>query len=170
MGTGGSTWCFTGWNTLADVRLNGQPVLTADNMHRTWRVDVKALLTEKDNRIDVCLRSPNRFIAEAAAANPDVTYYGADTGVGSSFLRKAHCMFGWDWGPSLPDAGIWRPCGLEGYDELRISEVLILQSHEAGRVRLTVRVTAGALPPRLCARCLRRRTAGRPCMKAPDAS
>lgn len=27
---------------------------------------------------------------------------------GYQHIRKAHCMFGWDWGPKLPDLGIWR--------------------------------------------------------------
>lgn len=27
---------------------------------------------------------------------------------GFPHMRKAHCMFGWDWGPRLPDAGIYR--------------------------------------------------------------
>ena len=29
-------------------------------------------------------------------------------------LRKGHSMFGWDWGPRIPDAGIWRKVSLLG--------------------------------------------------------
>ena len=29
----------------------------------------------------------------------------SDAMKGFANLRKAHCMFGWDWGPHLPDAG-----------------------------------------------------------------
>ena len=133
---------FEGLDTLADVTLNGQPVLHADNMHRTWRVDVKALLREGGNKLSVLLRSPNRFIAQAALDNPDVTYDGSGSVHGTSFLRKAHYMFGWDWGPQLPDAGIWRPCRLEAYDALRIETAFIHQRHEAGGVSLTVSVKA----------------------------
>ena len=141
---------FEGLDTLADVTLNGRPVLHADNMHRTWRVDVKPLLREQGNTLSVLLRSPNRFIEEAARANPDVTYDGSGSVQGTSFLRKAHYMFGWDWGPQLPDAGIWRPCGLEGYDALRIDTVEILQRHQAEQVTLSVAVrTQGHSPAAL---------------------
>jgi beta-mannosidase len=141
---------FYGLDTLAEVTLNGQKVLSANNMHRTWRVDVKAIVREKGNTVSVLLRSPNKFIAEAARENPDVTYDGSGSVLGTSFLRKAHYMFGWDWGPQLPDAGIWRPCELEGYDGLRMEAAEILQYHENGRVRLAVRAqTEGEAPAAL---------------------
>lgn len=53
-------------------------------------------------------------------------------------LRKAHCMFGWDWGPRLPDAGIWRDISLIGVDKARIQDVLVEQFHESGTVTLKV--------------------------------
>ena len=42
---------------------------------------------------------------------------------GFPHIRKAHCMFGWDWGPRLPDAGIWRSLGILGVNEGRIDNV-----------------------------------------------
>ncbi len=129
---------FLGLDTLADVTLNGTAVLSAYNMHRTWRVAVKPLLQSKGNRLEIVFHSPNRFIAQASKDNPDVTYDGTGYTMGSNFLRKAHCMFGWDWGPQLPDAGVWRPCSLEAYDSLRIASVEILQHHEVNRVRLQI--------------------------------
>jgi len=131
---------FFGLDTLADVTLNGMPVLSAYNMHRTWRVDVKRLLMSTGNRLQIVFHSPNRYIAQASKDNPDVTYDGTGYTMGSNFLRKAHCMFGWDWGPQLPDAGVWRPCGLEAYDSLRIASVEVFQQHEAGCVHMDVSV------------------------------
>ena len=129
---------FEGLDTLAEVTLNGQKVLCADNMHRTWRVDVKTLLVPRENRLSILFKSPNRYIAQASAENPDITYDGTGYTMGSNFLRKAHYMFGWDWGPQLPDAGIWRPCSLDGYDTLRLNSVEVLQRHENGQVHLSV--------------------------------
>lgn len=129
---------FLGLDTLADVTLNDEPVLSAYNMHRTWRVEVKRLLKPTGNRLQIVFRSPNQFIAQASKENPDVTYDGTGYTMGSNFLRKAHCMFGWDWGPQLPDAGVWRPCGLEAYDSLRIVSVEILQHHELHGVCLNI--------------------------------
>ena len=48
-------------------------------------------------------------------------------------------MFGWDWGPRLPDAGIWRNIELQLVDAPRILSVLVEQKHEAGRVTLSFR-------------------------------
>ena len=48
---------------------------------------------------------------------------------GFPHIRKAACMFGWDWGPRLPDAGLFRPVSLMGCTCARISQVLIRQVH-----------------------------------------
>ena len=57
---------------------------------------------------------------------------------GFANLRKAHCMFGWDWGPHLPDAGIWRPVYLLGVNGAKLDSVHIRQHHQHGRVKLTL--------------------------------
>ena len=51
-------------------------------------------------------------------------------------IRKAHCMFGWDWGAHLPDAGLFRPVTLLGVDEARIDSVYVTQEHANGKVTL----------------------------------
>ena len=57
---------------------------------------------------------------------------------GSQYLRKPHCMFGWDWGPQLPDAGIFRKIELVTYEKARLLDTLIRQKHEEGQVTLTM--------------------------------
>ena len=125
-----------GLDTLAAVYINGAEAGRADNMHRVWEFDVKDLLREGENTIAVHFASPTKFIRESYAADPaDGT---ADAMEGFPSLRKAHCMFGWDWGPRLPDAGIWRDISLIGVDTARIRDVLVKQFHEDGRVTLEV--------------------------------
>ena len=41
---------------------------------------------------------------------------------------------GWDWGPRLPDAGIWRDISLISLCDDRITELHVVQRHENGRV------------------------------------
>ena len=135
-----------GLDTLAEISLNGAVVGRAENMHRIWEYDVRALLREGENRIEIRFSSPTKYIREAYAENP--ADGSSDAMVGFPLLRKAHCMFGWDWGPRLPDAGIWRGISLIGIDTARIRDVLVLQEHEEGRVTLRVqthvtRVSAG---------------------------
>ena len=57
-----------------------------------------------------------------------------DTLEGFCHLRKASCMMGWDWGPRLPDAGIWKDIYLLTVDSDRIADVHITQRHERGQV------------------------------------
>ena len=125
-----------GLDTLATVTVNGTQVGAANNMHRIWEFDVKGVVKTGRNHICVKFDSPTRFIKEAYAASPaDGT---SDAMVGFPLLRKAHCMFGWDWGPRLPDAGIWRDISLIGVSTARIRDVMVLQEHESGKVTLTV--------------------------------
>ena len=125
-----------GLDTLAAVFINDRPVGRADNMHRIWEFDVKALLRPGENRIEVRFASPTKYIREAYARSP--ADGSSDAMVGFPLLRKAHCMFGWDWGPRLPDAGIWREIRLLGIRSARIRDVLVLQEHTADRVNLRV--------------------------------
>ena len=125
-----------GLDTLATIELNGQSVGTANNMHRTWEYDVKSLLKPGENEIAVVFSSPTKFIRDAFAAHR--VEGSSDAMEGFPFLRKAHCMFGWDWGPRLPDCGIWRDIKIVAFDRARIRDVLIRQRHADGRVTLSV--------------------------------
>ena len=125
-----------GLDTLATVTVNGTVVGTAKNMHRIYEFDVKSVLKAGENHISVKFDSPTRFIKKSyAESRADGS---SDAMVGFPNLRKAHCMFGWDWGPRLPDAGIWRSIQLIGITTARIRDVLVLQEHSGGKVTLTV--------------------------------
>ena len=125
-----------GLDTLATVELNGAVLGRADNMHRTWEWDAAPLLRAGENEIRVTFASPTRYIREQYAVNrADGT---SDAMTGFPNLRKAHCMFGWDWGPRLPDAGIWRDIAILAVEHARLGPVRVKQRHEAGRVFVAV--------------------------------
>ena len=125
-----------GLDTLADIYINGQFVAHAENMHRTFEFDVKNLLHPGENTIAVKFASPTKYIKEAYSKSQ--ADGSSDAMVGFPHIRKAHCMFGWDWGPRLPDAGIWRDIAILGIDRARIRDVHVLQHHETDRVRLEI--------------------------------
>ena len=125
-----------GLDTLASVEINGMPAGSADNMHRIWEFDVKALLRKGENSIRIVFASPTKYIREAYEKKP--LEGSSDAMRGFPYLRKAHCMFGWDWGPHLPDAGIWRDIELIGADTARLRDVYVGQRHEARGVTLNV--------------------------------
>ncbi len=131
---------FDGIDTLATIMLNGRVVGEAKNMHRVWEFPVKELLKPAGNELHIVFHSPTKFIAESFEENP---IPGDANGMkGMPRLRKAHCMFGWDWAPRLPDAGLYRPVSLVGIKKARIDSVYIEQKHEDGRVRLTLTLEA----------------------------
>ena len=126
---------FDGIDTIADIYLNDVHIGYADNMHRIWEYKVKPLLRPEGNTLRVLLHSPTRYIARAFEKHP--TRGTEDAMDGFVHIRKAHYMFGWDWGAHLPDAGIFRPVCLLGVEAARIGGVYITQRHESGRVELS---------------------------------
>lgn len=122
---------FKGLDTYADVYLNGEKIISADNMHREWRADVGGLLCEGENRLEVWFHSPVKINVPKWDALP----YRHNTGPDQSqmggifdktisvFARTAGFEYGWDWGPRLVTFGIWRPVLFETWGGQRISDV-----------------------------------------------
>ena len=125
---------FDGIDTLADIYLNEEFLGSAYNMHRIWEFDVLSHIRNGANELKVVLHSPTKYIKE----ENEKVYTGGSHECMEGFphLRKAHCMFGWDWGPRLPDAGIFREVSLLGIKESRIDSVYVMQKHEEGKVTL----------------------------------
>ncbi len=123
-----------GLDTLAHVYLNGQKIAYAENMHITWMWDVKPYLHEGENTLLIHFDSP--ILPALARYDQSPGWCSDDAIPGFQHIRKAHCMYGWDWGPRLPDAGIWRDIMLLGIDEARIESVLVWQEHVPGKVTL----------------------------------
>jgi len=127
-----------GLDTLAELSLNGAALGKANNMHRIWEFDVKKHLKKDKNKLLITFRSPVNFAGEAfKKIKADGS---SDALEGFPHVRKAHCMFGWDWGPRLPDAGIWREIKLLGIHIVRFDNVYITQKHRQDEVDLNFRV------------------------------
>src|SRR5690625_4662387 len=126
-----------GLDTLATIYVNDIETGSTNNMHRTYEFDVKKLLKKGANDIKILLRSPINYLKTMQEEQP---LTGVDHAVeGYPHLRKAHSMFGWDWGPKIPDLGIWRDISLVGWDVGRIEDVYITQNHSADQVELNVK-------------------------------
>lgn len=135
---------FDGIDTLAEVSLNGTVLGRADNFFRRWEWDVTGLLQESGNVLRVDLDSPLRYIREKDAEQ----HFGGSRHAMKGFpqIRKPHCMFGWDWGPRLPDAGIWKDVMLIGFGKARLEDVSIEQDHSDGvSVTVTAKASGGEL-------------------------
>ncbi len=132
--------CY-GIDTLADLYINDMHVIYMDNMHRTWRIPIKEYLHEGSNSIRFYFKSTLRYIEEREALAPadkKITIEASGAIAGNQYIRKAHSMFGWDWGAQLPDAGIFRDIEIQAYCTARIDEVKYQQEHAQGQVTLQV--------------------------------
>jgi beta-mannosidase len=137
---------FEGLDTYADVFLNGEQILEADNMFREWQVDVKELLNEGENELHILFRSPIAEGLKKYDAN-EFVYPGAENDQAergeveggkrvSIYTRKAGYHYGWDWGPRLVTSGIWKPVSIKAWDNARIENLQIVQ-HEVAEERAT---------------------------------
>jgi len=118
---------FHGLDTIADITLNQQSLGRVCNMHRIWDFSVLPFLKKENNELIIRFHSPVNFIAEEYARDPAIL--GTEDAMrGFPKIRKGHYMFGWDWGPRLPDAGIFRPVELLQVKKARFTGVYVRQS------------------------------------------
>ncbi len=131
---------FHGLDTICHIFLNGKLLAKTKNMHREYVFDVKHLLVPGENLLRLEFQSPTKYFAEH-----DRKHYlfmnNGDTIPGASHLRKAFYQSGWDWGPTLPDMGIFRPVELNANDVDRIEDVAVRQHHNHGKVAVELTVS-----------------------------
>lgn len=94
---------FEGLDTYADVYLNNTLILSADNMFRSWTVDVKPFLKAGNNTLRIHFKSAVKT-GKALASQLTYTLPGDE----KVFTRKAQYQYGWDWGPRFVTCGIYK--------------------------------------------------------------
>ena len=140
---------FDSIDTVAEVFVNGRRAGSADNQFRRWRYEVKNLLHEGSNEIEVHITSPRRAAAEAVAeAHSPVAPANMNDGSvpGLNFLRKCQCSAGWDWGIALPASGLYGDVSLFGADAAVLDAVWTTQTHRSGTCRVEVVVRLLPVP------------------------
>jgi beta-mannosidase len=109
-----------GLDTVATVTVNGTEVARTANMHREYRFPVTSLLRPGENTVEVRFDSAYRYteqLRDQLGARPSAYTEPFN------FIRKMACNFGWDWGPTVVTAGIWRPIGIESWRDARLDRV-----------------------------------------------
>ena len=94
---------FEGLDTYAQVFLNDQVLLNADNMFRTWRVDAKPLLKAGGNTLRIVFRSPINEILPVMAKLSYQLPASNDQGEKTSPSTRAQAPYhyGWDGARAL---------------------------------------------------------------------
>jgi len=109
---------FDGIDTYADVFLNDTKILEANNMFRTWTIDVKQIL-KPNNKLYILFHSAQNRV-EALAKN-DAPFQWPTTDYPRMYARKAQYSFGWDWGPKFTTCGLWKNVHINAWDNLQVN-------------------------------------------------
>jgi beta-mannosidase len=132
---------FEGLDTFADVYLNDQVILHADNMFRRWRISAKPLLKPGANTLRIVFHSAVTKILPYVKSLPYVLpsisthNFGNEENIATApYTRKAPYQYGWDWGPRFLTEGIWQPVRLETWDALRVDNFHIHQQRVGAEV------------------------------------
>jgi beta-mannosidase len=129
-------------DTIADVRVNGDLVLSAKNCFRRYRPDVSKVLKPGRNTIEILFHSNPKAANELQASMPFYIPYSSDNCPipNVNMLRKPQCHFGWDWNIAIAPLGLYGRIELKRHELTRIEHVQTQQFHGDGFVDLTVTV------------------------------
>lgn len=108
---------FDGLDTFATVYLNGLEIGSTENMLVEHGFDVTGLLQKGRNVLAVRIDPVHRRVKDK-----EKTYWcGFEKD--RIWTRKAAMNFGWDWGPRLVTAGIWKDVYIRTWKTARIFSV-----------------------------------------------
>ncbi|WP_214104823.1 glycoside hydrolase family 2 protein [Acrocarpospora catenulata] len=123
---------FDGLDTVAQVSLDGRVLGETRNMHRSYRFDVTGRAREG---AALSVRFTSAYTEAEALRDrlgPRPNAYPEPF----NYVRKMAASFGWDWGPTLVTAGIWRPARLECWNTARLAQVRPVVTVTGGRGRV----------------------------------
>ncbi|WIM99120.1 glycoside hydrolase family 2 TIM barrel-domain containing protein [Actinoplanes oblitus] len=136
---------FEGLDTVATITLDGGELGRTANMHRSYRFDVRDRL--RDGGVPLAVRFDSALdyaeeLQKVIGERPRPYQHPFNA------VRKMACSFGWDWGPDLQTAGIWKPVRVERWRVARLASVRPLATLDAdgtGRLVLHVDVERSGL-------------------------
>ncbi len=119
---------FHGIDTLSDIKLNSVPIATTDNMHKIYQIDIKEIVKKGENLIHLTIFSPTKKTNTLIEETGDLLSSGSCSIAGGPYIRKAQYSYGWDWGPKLPDMGIWRNVEISAWNDYQFDSIYIEQN------------------------------------------
>ncbi|KAL3469367.1 glycoside hydrolase superfamily [Aspergillus californicus] len=122
--TGSSIFlAFDGLDTFATVKLDGETILESDNMFLAHHIEItQALEAEGEHTLEIEFDCALLRARELRKQHPDHKWVGFNGDPARLGVRKAQYHWGWDWGPVLMTAGIWKEVRLEVYSA-KISDI-----------------------------------------------
>ena len=117
---------FHGLDTYADIFLNNIKVLSANNMFHPWSANVKDVIKDGMNNLEIHFRSPLKEVSgQMNSIDHALPADNDQAGKTSPYTRKAPYHYGWDWGPCLVTSGIWKEVELIGWEDWYVDQLQI---------------------------------------------
>ena len=120
---------FEGIDTYADIFLNGNKILSSNNMFHPWEAEISDLLKDGKNELEICFRSAIDEVSDQMdQLNYQLPADNDQAGKTSPFTRKAPYHYGWDWGPCFVTSGIWKQVYICGWDSWYVKHSSIVNT------------------------------------------
>lgn len=142
---------FEGLDTFADVWLNGEQIASWSNMFRPLTLDVTEKARPGLNQLAVAFTPPSYAMRDATPP----LWAGA---IGEALaknkrnaMRKAQFSWGWDWGPTLPTVGVWKPVRLKVQTGAALTDVAFATTGltaDRSRAEVAANLAVDAFAPR----------------------
>lgn len=99
--------CFDGICTVSEIYINDVLIGKTFDMHQRYKYQIDNAILKEINTIKIIFKSSFNYVRNYP--NPNKLFFSlAVTDPDSPKLRQSNAMFGWDWGPTLPDMGLFR--------------------------------------------------------------
>ncbi|MDR0960307.1 MAG: glycoside hydrolase family 2 protein [Propionibacteriaceae bacterium] len=132
-----------GLDTLATIRLGGEIVAHTANQHRSYRFDVTSALAGRgDGEMPLAIDFASVY-DYAAAVRDEWGEYPSVSEEPFNYVRKMASNFGWDWGPVVTTAGVWKDIRIESWSTARLAAVrptVTVDGARSNHGRVVVRV------------------------------
>jgi beta-mannosidase len=113
---------FDGLDTYATIYLNDSLLGKTENAFRKFTFDIKHI-AKKENQLIVIFKNFTKIETQKEAKNPYQLPEGKRI-----YTRKAQFQNGWDWGPKLNTAGIWKDVSVNAWNDYKIENIYIKQN------------------------------------------
>ncbi len=128
-------------DTVGEIRINGKTIRHSRNMFCRIRHDVKDLLQEGKNTIEVIISAVEKYTSKEAEKltlpiGSKLNFWRKMANI--NLVRKVQCHGGWDWCPCIPVSGIYGDIYLECSNGVRIEHVYTEQQHSENSCELKV--------------------------------
>jgi beta-mannosidase len=97
---------FEGVDIISEVWLNEKLIGNFQNMFRAYEFEISKLLKTHNNLLEIKFYSPLYYAKEQEQKYGKLA---VELNTERVYIRKAQYSFGWDWGPSFPTMGLWKP-------------------------------------------------------------